>query len=250
MAGMKFITSLFLATAIFAHAEVKVTLGEVSDRRTTGQFMQGLEIQLKLSGPELAECKGVRVVVKDAKDNAGKDVPVEKDPFTNGGFAALEKAFGSFGNNKGDEFEVKLKLKNPARAAESLAINGAVEFLMPSKDPASTLTVDVAKEAGKPLANEALKAGGVTITLNAPKADEMTYKIADPNKKVSSVEFCSADGKALETNGWSSSGFGGAKDVTIRLRDKAPAGVVAKVYVLTEKSVVSVPLKLEKLVLP
>ena len=63
---MKTTTALFLAIAFAAtlHAEVKVTPGDISDKRTTGKFFSGLDVELKVSGPELADCKGMRVVVK------------------------------------------------------------------------------------------------------------------------------------------------------------------------------------------
>lgn len=248
---MKLLTSFFLAGAILAQAEVKVSVGDISDRRTTGQFFSGLEVDLKLSGPELAECKGLRVVVKEAKDDTGKAIPVEEDRFNDGGFAEPQKAMGGgFGEQKGDQFQAKIQMKNPARSAKTLTLDATVELLLPGKDPASTLVLTVAKEAGKPLVNEALKASGATITLNAAKGTSATYSISDPNKKVVGVEFCNAAGKPLETRGRMSSGFGGKKEVTVNLDANAPADMVAKVYLLTEKSVVAVPVKLAGVALP
>jgi hypothetical protein len=249
---MKLIASLFLATTILAHAEVKVAVGDISDRRTSGRSgFNGLEVELKVSGPELTDCKGMRVVVKEAKDDAGKAIKVQESGFNDGGFEPLQKAFGGgFGDQKQNEFGAKVQLENPARSAKTLTLDAAVELLVPSKDPASIVSANVAKEAGKPLAGEALKAAGATITLNAAKGDEIGYTISDPNKKVASVEFCSADGKPLESNGRFSSGFGGKKDVTINLSNKAPADAMVKIYLLTAKSVVSVPVKLSAVALP
>ncbi len=253
---MKLLATLVLATSISAFAEVKVEVGDISDKRTTGQFFAGLEIALKISGPELAECKALRVVVKGAKDDAGKAVEVEEDRFNEGGFQPPQKGFGSggFGGGSGekkkDEFELKMEFKNPARSAKSITVDGAVELLVPSKDPTATVTADVAKEAGKALDNAALKAAGVSITLKEVKGSDVGYIITDPNKKVAAVEFCSPDGKTLESNGRSTNGFAGKKDVGISLKDAAPAGVTAKIYLLTAKSVVSVPLKTLPMTLP
>lgn len=247
---MKLLAALFLATSLSAFAEVKVTVGEISDKRTTGQFFSGLEIALKVSGPELAECKGMRVVVKDAKDDAGKAVKPEEDRFNEGGFDAPQKAFGGgFGEQKKDEFQLKMNFENPLRSAKTITIDGAVELLIPAKDPAGVVSAVIAKEAGKALENEALKGAGVAITMKAAKGNDVGYTISDPNKKVASVEFFSGD-KALESNGRMSSGFGGKKDVTITLRDKAPADVTAKIYLVTSKSVVTVPVKLQAVALP
>jgi len=247
---MKFITTLILATAITASAEVKVTVGDISDKRTTGKFFSGMDIELKLSGPELAECKGLRVTVKDAKDDAGKAIKVQENRFNEGGFESPQKAFGGFNSgDKKDELQSKVELENPARTAKSITLEGTVELIIPSKDPAAVVTVDVAKEAGKPLANEALKAAGVNLTFQAVKDGQGQYTITDPKKRVAFVEYCSADGKPLETSGGMSSGFNGKKDVTVNL-NKAGAGTVAKVFLVTDKSILSVPVKLSGVTLP
>ena len=248
---MKLIASLVLATTFIVHAEVKVTVGDISDKRTTGHFFSGLDVDLKISGPETTECKGLRVVVKDVKDDTGKAVKVRENGFNEGGFEDPKKGFGSFGSgDKKDELQAKVELENPARTAKTFTLDGAVELLIPSKDPAGVLTVNVAKEAGKPLANDALKAAGATITFGTTKGSEAHYTITDPGKKVASVEFCSADGKPLETNGHMSSGFNGKKDVTVNLSNDPGAGMTAKIYLITPKSVVSVPLKLAGVALP
>lgn len=247
--------ALLLSTTVLAQAELNVTVGDISDKRTTGKFFAGLEVDLKVSGPETADCKGIRIVVKDAKDDTGKAIAAKKGLLNDGSFKPLQKAFGGFSKSTdkkstGEEYQLKLELENPARSAKSFTLDATVELLVPSRDPKSILTVDVAAEAGKPLALESLKSAGATITLKAPKDEEVSYSVSDPNGKVSAVEFCSADGKPLETNGRMSSGFAGSKSVTINLRSKAPAGTVAKIYLLTDKSVISVPLKLPAMTLP
>jgi hypothetical protein len=250
---MKLITTLFLASALLAQAAVNVTVGDISDKRTTGKFFQGLEVELKVSGPEMANCKGLRVVLKEAKDNTGKAIPEKEGVFNDGRFNEPQKAFGGFGNGKKkefDEYQLKLELENPDRSAKSFSLDAAVELLIPSQDPNSVITVDVAKVADQPLAQEALKATGATITFKAPTSDRASYTITDPKGKIASIEFCSPDGKALETNGRMSSNFSGSKSININLREKAPAGMVAKIYLITDKSIVSAPVKLPGVPLP
>lgn len=248
---MKLIASLVLATAILAQAEVKVTVGDISDKRTTGKFFKGLDLDLKLAGPELAECKGIRVVIKEAKDDGGNGVKVQENRFNADGFNRLQKAFGGgFGEQKKEEYSIKVELENPARSAKTLNLDGVIELLNPAKDPAAVITVDLSKEKGEALTNDALKAAGVILSFKAAKPTEFGYVITDPNKKVASVEFCSADGKPLEVSSTSWSGFGGKKDVTISVKNAANGGAAAKVYLLTEKSVLSVPLKLNGVTLP
>lgn len=243
-------TFALFTLGVVASAEVKVTVDQIADNRTTGDFFKGLELTLKLTGPELAEAKGMKFALSEAKDDAGTDISkIQKFGFDDGGFEPLEKGFG--GARNAGEFEHKLKLPNPARAAKTAMVIGSLQLLIPGKDPASIITVDLAKSAGKALANPELKAAGATLMFDAPKADEASYKIQDSKGVVAAVEFCSPDGKALETGGRSSSSFGGGpKSVSISLRGKAPAGMVAKVYLVTAKSVVNVPIKLESITLP
>ena len=258
-----------LALAHSALAEVKVTLGDINDKRTTGKFFAGLEIEVKLSGPELATAKGIRTTVKSATDDAGKALPEPENRFgSKSAFEELQKGFGGgFGDDKADEFQVKLEFGNPPRSAKAVKeITGSIELLIPAKDPAAIITASVAKDAGKPLDNAVLKEAGVEFTLNTPGApgkkenafglgggggeNDIGYEIKDPKSKVASVEFFDASGKKLESNGRMSSGFGDSKAVTTTFNAKPPADAVVKIYVVTEKSVVTVPLVLKDIALP
>lgn len=258
--------------AVVAHtalAEVKVTLGDINDKRTTGKFFAGLEIELKLSGPELAEAKGIRMKVKSATDDTGKALPEPENDFgSKGGFEELQKGFGGgLGEDKADEFQLKLEFGNPPRSAKALKeLTGTIDLLIPSKDPAAVISASMANDAGKLLDNAALKAAGVEFTLKKPGTAEnkdsvfglggsggendIGYEIKDPQGKVASVEFCNAIGKKLEVNGRMSSGFGDSKAVTISFNAKPPADAVVKIYVVTEKSVVTVPIALQDIALP
>ena len=258
---------LLLANA--AIAEVKVAVGDISDKRTTGKFFAGLEIELKLSGPELAEAKGIRAVVKSATDDAGNPLPKKEDHFSEDGFQELRKAFGGGfgGEKKADEFQVKLEFGNPQRSAKSIrALTGSIELLIPKQDPASVIAASFAKDAGKPLDNPALKAAGVEFTLRTPGAagrkasvpgfgggggeNDLGYEIRDPKNKVASVEFFDVGGKKLESNGRMSSGFNDSKTVTVSFNAKPPTDAVARIYVVTDKSVVTIPLDLKDVPLP
>jgi hypothetical protein len=252
---MKLLTLILLGTAACLHAEVKVTTGDIDDRRTTGHFQSGLEIELKITGAELENCKGVRVAIAMAADDTGRDLQPAKGK-TNF-FAANDLEFKSlsenssgFGGKKG-EHSVKIALQNPARAAKVAKIAGNLEVLLPAADAKSVITVKLATEAGKPLANEAIKAVGAELTFEAIKGKNAAYKISDPGNKIAAIEFCTAEGTPLKTNGWSSGGgFGGAKSKSVTLEEDAPPGMTAKVYLLTEKSVVKIPLKLDAVPLP
>ena len=262
--------ALAVTLAHAAFAEVKVAVGDINDKRTTGKFFAGLEIELKLSGPELAEAKGIRTTVKSATDDTGKALPEPGNRFgSKGGFEELQKAFGGgFSNEKkADEFQVKLEFGNPPRTAKAIKeLSGTIELLIPAKDPAAVISASVAKDAGKPLDNAALRAAGVEFTLRKPGAAEkkpsgfsfggslgendLGYEIKDPKNKIASVEFFDASGKKLESNGRMSSGSNESKTVSITFNAKPPADAVAKIYVVTEKSVITVPLALKDVPLP
>jgi hypothetical protein len=252
-----------------AFAEVKVAVGDISDKRTTGKFFAGLEIELKLSGPELAQAKGIRTTVKSATDDTGRAIAKSENRFGGDGFEELQKAFGGgfSDEKKAEEFQVKLEFENPPRAAKAIkSLEGSIELLIPAKDPAAIITASVAKDAGKPLENAALKAAGVQISLRKPGKEEkkesglsfggslgendLGYEIKDPKNRIASVEFFDAAGKKLESNGRMSSGFGDSKTVTLNFSAKPPADAVAKIYVVTDKSVVTVPIALKDIALP
>ena len=244
--------SILFAIAGIAHAEVVVRVGEISDKRTTGKFFAGLEIKLLISGAQLADAKGMRVKVESAIDQTGKDITSGGNKAVFGDeFEPLAEPFGFDDDaKKPGEYEVKLDLGNPARAAKTVKITGKIELLLPKADPASIITANPVKDAGKPLVHPALKAAGVELTLTEAMGDEVGYKMADPKNKVAAVEYCAADGKPLDTSGRSSMGFAGQKTNTVSLKNKLPAGALVKIFLLTEKSVLQVPLKLDAVALP
>jgi len=240
---MKLILPLLFVVTNLAQAEAVLRLGEVSDKRTTGQFFAGLEIKLLVSGAEVVAAKGMRVKVESATDDTGKKLGKSKNHMgSDDNFKPLEEPFGQ-GPKRAGEFETSVDLENPPRSAKSVELVGKVELMSPNADPTSIVTANVAKDAGKALADPALKAAGVEITLKAPKDDEFTYELKDPGGKIASVEFCAADGKPLKTSGSSSMGFQKSKSVSVTVNN-APADVIAKIYLLTAKSVVTVPFKL------
>ena len=139
---------------------VRVTAGTIEDRRTTGKFFGGLEVELKLTGDDLEGVRAARVVLKKAMDETGRDLAPEEKKETD-----FSKTLGSLPN-------LKLSLKSPARAAAALAeVSGEVQLFMPSKDSAATVTIDkFLARMDKPLASPLLKAAQVELKLISPKA--------------------------------------------------------------------------------
>jgi hypothetical protein len=148
------------APAKLVAQDLRVTAGTIEDRRTTGKFFGGLEIELKLTGDDLADAKAARVVLTKAIDESGRDLlpDVKRDE-------DFQKSSGSSGPN------LKVNLKNPARGAGALReVSGDVELYAPSRDPAATVVVDrLTSRMDKPIVSAALKSQKIGVRLVSPK---------------------------------------------------------------------------------
>ncbi len=240
---------LVLASANPLLADVSVTVGEISDKRTTGQFFSRLEIKLLVAGKEMAKVTGMKVTIDKATDDTGKNLlDGKKSGFRENEFAPLEEPFG-LQTKTPNAFGAEVNLANPLRNAKTVNVSGKLELLSPDADPASVITTDLSKTAGMAIDNATLKAAGVEITFEKPKDSSVSYKIQDPNKKVARVEFCGADGKPLKTNSWSSYGSEKTMNHTVSIQN-LPAQVSAKIQLLTDKATITVPVKLDGIKLP
>lgn len=141
--------------------DLRVSAGTIEDRRTTGQFFGGLEIELKLTGDDLADAKAARLLLTKAVDETGRDLLPEKR-----GDPDFQKSFGS------SLPDLKASLKNPARTAGAVKeITGEVQLFIPGRDPASTVVVDkLATRMDKTVASPGLKAQKIEVRLLSPKA--------------------------------------------------------------------------------
>src|SRR6266568_1785949 len=143
----------FLPT--LAAGEVRFTVSEVKDSRTTGTFFAGLELKLAVTGDEIQDARAMRVALTNAVDDAGRDL-LKPDP--------QGSSFSGFGGSAATN--LTLALKNPARKAEGVReIVGSVEFFVPDRDPAAVALVKgFAGTSGKPIAHAGLKAAHVEVT--------------------------------------------------------------------------------------
>jgi hypothetical protein len=252
-------------------AEVKVTVGDISRWQgiEKGKPTGGLNVPVRLSSPELAQAKGVRTTVKSATDDAGNALKKKEDHFDkdDGKFKELKKPFGSgFGNGKSaDDFEVSLSFEAPDTVKSIKTLAGSIELVLPAKDPGSIIAASFAKDAGKPLKNAALAAAGVEITLQklggtpagsveidgvALQQYSLTYQIKDPKSRVASVEFFDASGTKLKSGGDMSMGDADVKTVSASFQGMLPRDATAKIYLVTDKSVVIVPFELTDIPVP
>jgi hypothetical protein len=284
---MKRIISQFLAPLIIATVglaqdvnDVRVTVDEVKDSRTTGQFFASLEIKLKLMSDSLDGVERLRAHVARAVDDTGRDLidpKSEKDDFQ------------QLYNQKAGQMECTLKLRNPARRASVVKeLTGEIEAFLPKRDPAATVTVEnFLAEAGKPLAHPTLKAANIEIIVltktqyDTAKAEEekkakesaskeglagaMTEAFSqmfagfgqvsensvilntkDPQSQIIGVKFADEKGKDVSPQMTMTSG----ETKTYDFRQKLGPASTLKVFVGTPKALVKVPIKLTDIALP
>ena len=151
--------ALLALSGLAAGQDLRVTAGTIEDRRTTGKFFGGLEIELKLTGDDLADARAARVLLKKAVDESGRDLLPEKK-----GDEDFQKSSGSSGP------DLKVNLKNPARVAVAIKeVSGDVELYAPSRDPAATVVVErLTSRMDKPVVSTALKAQKIAVRLVSP----------------------------------------------------------------------------------
>ena len=70
----------FLVPRAASGQDLRVSAGTIEDRRTTGKFFGGLEIELKLTGDDLADARAARVKLTKAQDESGRDLLPAKKP--------------------------------------------------------------------------------------------------------------------------------------------------------------------------
>lgn len=178
--GYVFVLALSLAVAAPLSAQdLRVSAGTIEDRRTTGKFFGGLEVELKLTGDDLADAKAKRVIVNKAVDETGRNLLPE------------ERKEPDFSTSSGSD--LKVSLKNPARGSTALKeISGHVELFTPSRDPASIVTIDrLLSRMDKPISMPALRNQKIEIAVVSPKAHR-----ANAAKRKAEFEKEMAKGKA------------------------------------------------------
>ena len=160
---------LGMTAAITAHAsDARVSVTEVKDSRSTGQFFNNLEIKLKLTGDDVADVKAIRAVMTRAVDDTGRNLLNEEEKSRE--FKSLQ--------DSGTGPVVDLKFKNPARKASVIKeISGEVHLFMPEQDRTATVMIRKFKAlTGKLLTDPALAKAGVQITVLTKKEYEALAK--------------------------------------------------------------------------
>src|SRR5215471_4044722 len=218
---------------------INVSVGDVSDNRSTGSFGSECKLELKFTGDAASDAAVVRQVrVKKAIDELGRDLSRSDS----------QESFHSFNSGqRNGVLKTELRLRNPSRNASTIKLlDGEVEFFSPTIANGGVLTIkDILKHPAEPVQNDALKKYGVEVLYLTKESYEAKKKqlqeqqksetggklgevfgdlfkgafggmissdsknsvklyVKDPEKRVIDVEFQDAGGNALKTgNSWS-----------------------------------------------
>ena len=270
---------ILAAAAPSKPSAIGVTPGDVTDRRRNDNSFAGLEIELKLTGEAAGGARGARAVVQKAVDDTGRNLVKE-----GGRPAEFEKSSGE------GSPALKLELRNPARRAKSVReISGQVEVFLPDRDPAAVASADrFLSRMDRPIAASALKAAQTEATVVSRKTydaekkkdderkkkesesagiagamvsafsglfeglfgdigeNDLLIRVNDPGKKVFGVEVFDAGGKRIDDAGSMKVG-----DFWIlKFTEKLPADASLRIYLMTEKALVTAPFSLKDVALP
>jgi hypothetical protein len=255
----------------------------VRDVRSTEEYSEeGLQIQLDVTGERLQGAKAFRFVIDNAKDDLGTDLLKKGEPAEEE-FTELDEY-----NFQDGHAGITISLKNPLRKAEYVkGLSGTLRLFNPKNDDDAVMLVkSVGEETGSPIKSDKLAKVGVELTIltkeqyegkdnkketgddqkgeEDPGAglsnafgsmfgmsdgideDSVILKIKDPNSKVIGIEFLDPDGKEMEEKSLMT-----MNEIRIYGFESKPlAGTEMRVYLLTDKAVTGMPLKLEDIALP
>ncbi len=269
--------ALLVAAPAYA-ADIKTTVTEVNDQRSTGSFFNNLEIKLKLVGDDAPSVRGIRTTISKAVDDTGRNLLPDEDK---------DARFETVGERS--QPEVKLKLKNPARRATVVKeIAGELQLFMPDQDPAATVLIKgFMKSAGKPISEPSLAKAGVAVTVLTKKEyeslkkeeeqkakdaaqkkglsgammqafeglfsaffqvgeNDLIFKVGDPSGNMIDLDVVDAKGAKIKT-------YSSMRSSDVRVlnyQEPVPPDAQLKVSLKTQRSVVSVPLRLVDVALP
>ncbi|MFA6563612.1 MAG: hypothetical protein WCV00_17030 [Verrucomicrobiia bacterium] len=282
----RFLISILLASVSLALAQssdVRVTVDEVKDNRTTGDHFANLEIKLKLAGDSLDGATQVKTGIQRATDDTGRSLIKDEQDDRD------EQKFQRIYSSKTDRIDCTLRLRNPARKATVIKeLVGEVQVYVPKADPAAVVSVEqFLAKTGTLIASATLKAAGVEATAltkeqaDAQKAQQeketkeksskggntgalgqafgqmftgfmrggensILLKLTDPKSQVISIEFADARGKSIRPQMWTTSGETWMFDFSPKL----PADTTLRIMLATPKALIKVPIKLTDIVLP
>lgn len=277
--GVLFFALFVVAAPVFA-SDVKVTVAEVKDQRSTGEFFNNLEIKLKLIGDDSSSIRGIKTSISRAVDDTGRNLILEDE---------RKDRFETLWDGRAGMAEVNLKFKNPARRAVVVKeITGELQLFMPDKDPASTVSIKgFMKTVGKPVSDSALTKAGIAVTVLTKKEyellkkdeekkareaaqeqglteammsafegllgaffqvgeNDLIFKISDPSGNFIDMDVVDANSAKIKSQGNMKS----HELIVLNYDEAVPADAQLRLFLKTQKSVISMPLRLVDIALP
>ncbi len=279
------IANLLLFTQYDAYgSDARVILGDITDKRTTGQFFAECEVELKITGDDVADSLGVRdVIIKEATDDTGRNLIKEENQFS---------TFFNPNTDSSSTIDDKISLKNPARKAEVIkTLSGEVELFQPSVKTGSKLIVEgfmtnpsepigaktlkdndiqvmyltkESYEAKKKEFDEANKAdldkateqfgaafaelfSGMFGALMSEEENSLQFFVKDPNEKIVDLGFQDKEGNRIKA--WSRSRMGDFHTYSFE-NSTPPPDTELIIYIATPDSIKKVPFNFEDIPLP
>ncbi len=283
---MKKLYLMFIVCLITAQAhaaDITVSVTEVRDSRTTGQFFAGLDMKLRLMGDTIADARGLKLLVTKATDDTGRDLLKKEDDG--------RRDFTRPDENRTGQAEIEIKLKNPSRkAAVVRELSGEVSIYSPGRDPDAVASLPAfMTQAGKKITHNVLTAARVDLTIMTKKQfddfkeqqkkevkakegemvkefgeamakalgslfgsmmeigeNSVILNIADPGSKIVDLEFSDAAGAALRSGSSMRTG-----DIRVFEFEKPmPLDAKLTLYLITPSSMTRAPFKLADIALP
>jgi hypothetical protein len=219
-----------------AQGDVRVAFSKIQDSRSryqTNAASARLTLFPKIEGAGLAEARGYRLTVTGAKDDLGN--VLAPDP---GGPTKWA--------TRPDGMELWLKLAGPVREASKVTLSGTLEAWIPSRDPASEVRVEkFYPKAGKPLAEPALKAAKLKLTvLPRDRVNEgsvvVVGSVADLDRLIE-INVLKADGTLVENAGRGNQSNNEEAMMEVAHKEAIPDDATLVLTFWTDKAVFSFP---------
>jgi hypothetical protein len=238
--------SLHAQTAEKVPMRLQASVGDVTDNRTTSSFSSECKVQLKFTGDTAADAASVRAVrVTEARDELGRDLLETKEDSMlsrsssrhHGSSLQYEVAMRNPSRNaavikvlkgevelftptetNGAILTIKDLLKHPVEPVQNPVLSKyGITFMYLTKASCEAKKKELAeqqKSAGTGMDQKLGEAFGQVFQgmlsgmMSSDSANSIQLYIKDPEKRILSVEFQDAQGKALKTrSSWTSSEF-------------------------------------------
>lgn len=273
-----FIALVFASSGL---AQVNVKAGDMKDSRTTGSFFAGLDIEFLVTGNSLTGARAMRVLLSTAVDETGRNIIKESQ-------TAFEQ-FDEDDQTEASVM-VKMKNPSRAAMTLKEVTGNVELFVPAKDPAATITVNNLSRSIGIPINAPTLKAAEIEITIwnkeqydARKKAEEeklkktkgadnigdaltgmfssllgslgdldensIAFDIKDPQSKLVRIAIQNSKGESIGSGGMTV-GDGKQQTRIFDLQEKLPPDARVTIQILTAKSLIRTPFKLEKVLLP